>query len=93
MVLCVFSSFSFSVTFIYINAAAPNRASIGATNGLAQMMVSVMRAIGPVASNSAFSLSIQRHVMGGYFVYWMMMGMASITLIMGFFLPKKPWKV
>lgn len=93
MVLCVLSSFSFSVTFIYINAAAPNRASIGATNGLAQMMVSVMRAIGPVASNSAFSLSIQRHVMGGYFVYWMMMGMASITLIMGFFLPKKPWKV
>ncbi|KAI6098251.1 major facilitator superfamily domain-containing protein [Pisolithus croceorrhizus] len=93
MILCVLSSFSFSVTFIYINAAAPNRASIGATNGLAQMMVSVMRAIGPAASNSAFSLSIQRHVVGGYFVYWMMMGMASVTLAMGFFLPKKPWRV
>lgn len=93
MILCVFSSFSFSVTFIYINAAAPNRASIGATNGLAQMMVSVMRAIGPAASNSAFSWSIQRHVMGGYFVYWVMMGMAAITLAMGFFLPKKPWRV
>ncbi|KAI6044363.1 major facilitator superfamily domain-containing protein [Pisolithus marmoratus] len=93
MILCVFVGFSFSVTFIYVNAAAPNRASIGATNGLAQMTVSVMRAVGPAVSNSAFSLSIQRHLMGGYFVYWLMAVMATISLAMGFFLPKKPWKV
>ncbi|KAI6149248.1 major facilitator superfamily domain-containing protein [Pisolithus tinctorius] len=93
IMLFMFSGLSFSVTFIYINAAAPNRASIGATNGLAQMMVSVTRALGPASANSAFSLSIQRHVMGGYFVYWMMIVMASITLGIGFFLPKKPWKV
>ncbi|KAI6042028.1 major facilitator superfamily domain-containing protein [Pisolithus marmoratus] len=80
------------LSFIYVNAAAPNRASVGATNGLAQMMVSVMRAIGPICANSAFSLSIQKHVMGGYFVYWMIAGMASITPTIGFFLPKKPWK-
>ncbi|KAI6044360.1 major facilitator superfamily domain-containing protein [Pisolithus marmoratus] len=78
------------VIFIYVNAAAPNRASIGATNGLAQMMVSAMRAVGPAGANSVLSLSIQRHLMGGYFVYWVMVGMASITLVIGFFLPKKP---
>ncbi|KAI6044366.1 major facilitator superfamily domain-containing protein [Pisolithus marmoratus] len=93
MICCVSASFSFSVTFIYINAAAPNRASIGATNGLAQMMVSVMRAFGPACANSAFSLSIQKHVMGGYFVYWMMVAMVAITFVIGLFLPKKPWKV
>ncbi|KAI6044364.1 major facilitator superfamily domain-containing protein [Pisolithus marmoratus] len=93
MILYVLTTFSFSVTFIYINAAAPNRASIGATNGLAQMMVSVMRAFGPAGANSAFSWSIQRNVMGGYFVYWMMAGIASIPLVMGFFLPKRPWNV
>ncbi|KAI6010771.1 major facilitator superfamily domain-containing protein [Pisolithus orientalis] len=66
---------------------------IGATNGLAQMMVSVTRALGPIGANSAFSLSIQKHVMGGYFVYWLMLVMASVTFGMGFLLPKKPWTV
>ncbi|KAI6010769.1 major facilitator superfamily domain-containing protein [Pisolithus orientalis] len=93
MILFVIAGFAFSVTFVYISAAAPNRASIGATNGLAQMMASVMRALGPASANSAFSLSIQRHVMGGYFVYWMMMVMASVSVGMGFLLPKKPWRV
>ena len=84
-----YANFS-GVIFIYINASAPNRASIGATNGIAQMLVSFMRAIAPAAVNSAFSLSIQKHVMGGYFVYWLMVGMVGITLTMVCSLPRKP---
>ena len=76
------------VTYIYINAAAPNRASVGATIGLAQLLVSIMSAVGPSAINSAFALGIQKHVMGGYFAYWVMAGMATIAVAIGVALPK-----
>ena len=77
---------------MFISAAAPNKASIGATNGLAQMVVSVMRAIGPATVNSAYSLSIEKHVMGGYFAYWVMVAMVALTLWVGSLLPKNMWK-
>ena len=73
---------------VFVNSAAPNRASIGATTGFAQMIVSFVRAVGPSAINSAFALSIQKHVMGGYFAYWMMAGMAIISLAFGTALPR-----
>lgn len=79
------------ITFMYIGAAAPNKASIGATNGLAQMIVSVMRAVGPAAVNSAFSFSIEKHILGGYFAYWVMVSMLGLTLWVGYLLPKKMW--
>ena len=77
------------VTLVYINAAAPNRASVGAINGLAQVLVSVVRAIGPSAVNSAFALGIQKRVMGGHFAYWVMAGMVAISLVIGAALPKR----
>ena len=77
-----------AVTFMYIGAAAPNKSSIGATNGLAQMVVSLMRAIGPATVNSAFSFSIEENFMGGYFVYWVMVAMVCLTLWVGSFLPR-----
>lgn len=81
--------FQSGVTFIYISAAAPNKASIGATNGIAQMIVSVMRAVGPATVNSAFSLSIEKNIMGGYFAYWVMLAMVGLTLWVGSLLPRK----
>lgn len=76
---------------MYISAAAPNKASIGATYGIAQTIVSVMRAIGPVTVNSAFSLSIEKHIMGGYLAYWVMVVMVGLTLWVGYLLPRKLW--
>ena len=76
-------------TYIYINASAPNRGSVGATIGLSQLLVSVMSAVGPSAINSVFALGIQKQVMGGYFTYWLMVGMAAISLAIGVALPKK----
>ena len=78
------------VTLIYVNSSAPNRASIGATNGIAQVFISAVRGIGPSAVNSAFALGIQRHVMGGYFAYWVMAGMAVVSLTVVSALPKRP---
>ncbi|KAH9989032.1 major facilitator superfamily domain-containing protein [Russula vinacea] len=55
--------------FIYISAASPNRASLGATNGIGQLLVSIMRAIGPAAATSLFSLSLAEGYVGGGLVY------------------------
>ncbi|KAI0316457.1 MFS general substrate transporter [Amylostereum chailletii] len=62
-------SLCYGCVFIYIAASAPNKASLGATNGLAQMLVSVTRTFGPAAANSLFSLSIKHQYMHGNMVY------------------------
>ena len=99
--------------FIFIQNASPNRASLGATNGLSQvrsvppfsrpcaaadpkpdalcavqMSVSVMRAIGPAAANSLFSVSIARHYLGGNFVYFVMLAMVCGALGVASLLPR-----
>jgi hypothetical protein len=79
------------ITFMYISASAPNKASIGATNGLAQVVVSVMRAVGPVIVNSAFSLGIEKNIMGGYLAHFVMVTMVCLTLWVGYLLPRKMW--
>lgn len=81
-----------AITIMYIGAATPNRASLGATNGIAQVIVSVMRAVGPATVNSAYSLSIEEHIMGGYFAFWVMVAMVGLALWVGYLLPKKLWK-
>ncbi|KAF5392180.1 hypothetical protein D9757_001609 [Collybiopsis confluens] len=81
-------SFSYGSIFIYITAASPNRASLGATNGLSQMTVSLCRAIGPAASNSLFSLSLKHHYMGGYMVYYVLLIVAGSSLVAASMLPR-----
>ncbi|THH19255.1 hypothetical protein EW146_g1876 [Bondarzewia mesenterica] len=75
-VISVAISLSYGCVFIYIAASAPNRASLGATNGLAQMMVSVMRTFGPAATNSLFSLSMRHNYLNGWLVYWVLIVIA-----------------
>ncbi|KAG2141295.1 major facilitator superfamily domain-containing protein [Suillus clintonianus] len=81
-------NFAYGISFMYISAASPNRASVGATNGFAQVIVSVMRAIGPAAANSAFSISIEKHYLGGNLVYCVMAGMVCMVMGIGFLLPR-----
>jgi len=84
-------SFSYGAVFIYISAASPNRASLGATNGLSQLSVSVMRAIGPAAANSLFSLSIERKYLGGWLVYYVLIAIACVALVVASQLPRRVW--
>ncbi|KAI9573797.1 major facilitator superfamily domain-containing protein [Boletus coccyginus] len=91
MTLFVFVGFAFADTLMYISAASPNKASIGATNGLAHVAISLMRAVGPAVVNSAYSLSVEEHLMGGCFAYWVMVAMVGLTLWVGCLLPKKLW--
>ncbi|KAI9573798.1 major facilitator superfamily domain-containing protein [Boletus coccyginus] len=92
MTLFMFANFAAAVVFMFISAAAPNKGSIGVTNGIAQVAVSVMRAVGPAVVNSAFSLSVEEHIMGGYFAYWVMVAMVGLTLRVGWLLPKNLWR-
>lgn len=75
--------------FIFITASAPNKASLGTVNGIAQMLVSLMRTVGPATANSLFSLSIdqEHHYMGGCFVYYVLAGTVFVAFWVGTLLP------
>ena len=80
--------------FIFIAAAAPNKVSLGATNGISQLSVSVVRAVGPVLASSMYSLSIDRdhHYMNGGLVYYVTVAMSLGAIWVGSLLPKHPFK-
>jgi hypothetical protein len=78
--------------FIYISAASPNRASLGATNGLAQLLVSIMRAIGPAISTSLFSLSLAEGYLGGGLVYTVLLAISLVAIAFGTTLPRQVWQ-
>ncbi|KAF7964934.1 hypothetical protein HWV62_1611 [Athelia sp. TMB] len=77
--------------FIYLSAAAPNKHSRGATNGLAQTVVSVVRAIGPAASTSLFAASVKHNLLGGYAVYLVLMVLSGLSLIVVARMPRELW--
>ncbi|CAK5278600.1 unnamed protein product [Mycena citricolor] len=93
MVLYIIMDMGFSCAFIYVRAAAPNQHSLGATNGIAQTCISVVRAIGPVASTSLFSLSLEKNILGGSFVYLVMVVLSALALGATAYLPKTLWEV
>lgn len=76
---------------MYVTESAPNRHSLGATNGLAQTTVSTARAIGPALSTSLFSLSIQHNIIGGYGVYFIMTAFTMLAFSLAVQLPEKTW--
>ncbi|KAG1781011.1 major facilitator superfamily domain-containing protein [Suillus placidus] len=84
-------NFAYGISFMYITAASPNRASVGATNGFAQVIISIMRTVGPAAANSAFSISIEKQYLGGNLVYCVMTGMVCVVMGVGALLPRTMW--
>ena len=54
-----------------------------------QTTVSFMRAVGPAAASSLFSLSIAKGYLGGYLVYYALMFGVIISLMVGSLLPKR----
>src|SRR5436190_21587709 len=77
--------------FIFVNSSAPNKRSLGATNGLAQTMASVARAVGPAGATSLFAYSVEYDLAGGYAVYAIFASLAVIAVVVGTMLPAKPW--
>ena len=77
---------------MYISTAAPNKRSLGATNGVAQTIVSIQRTVGPAAAASLFAFSLENNVLGGKFVYVVLIAIVLFGLNVAVLLPKNTWK-
>ncbi|KAM6504162.1 Major facilitator superfamily domain containing protein [Amanita muscaria] len=82
---------SFGCIFVYVNTSSPSKSSLGATNGVAQTMVSVARAIGPGLATSLFALSLEKNLLGGYAVYAVLFLFSWISLLFAVRLPPQVW--
>jgi len=83
-----FADMAFGVIFVYISSAAPNKRSLGATNGVAQTMVSIQRTVGPAAAASLFAFSLDNNVLGGNFAYVVLFVVVCVGLGVALQLPK-----
>ncbi|KAF8557103.1 MFS multidrug-resistance DHA1 sub-family [Imleria badia] len=90
LALAIVLNMGYSSIFIYIAAASPNRASLGATNGIAQLLVSITRAIGPASVTSMFSISTKtpEHA---WFVYYYLLSLVCLGIGASLLLPRKVW--
>jgi len=82
----------FGSVFMYVSSSAPSRRSLGATNGLAQTMVSIQRTVAPAAAASLFAFSLNNNVMGGNFTYVVLTALVCVGLCIAVQLPKNTWK-
>jgi len=94
ILFCVLINLCYGAIFIYIAASAPNKASLGATNGLGQLLCSIVRAVGPALIDSLFSLSIdeKHHYLNGWLVYFVALAVTGVAVAVGSLLPRKVWK-
>ena len=76
---------------MFITTSAPNERSLGATNGLSQMTVSIARAIGPALSTSLFSFSVENNILGGFGVYVIFATLSVLALLLASRLPSRLW--
>lgn len=82
----------FSSVFMYVSSSAPSRRSLGATNGLAQTIVSIQRTVAPAAAASLFAFSLNNNVLGGNFTYVVLTALVCVGLCIAAQLPKNTWK-
>ncbi len=77
--------------FLYVQAASPSQATLGATNGIAQTAASIARAIGPASATSLLAFSMQRpDVMSGALVYYILGAVTIVAIAASRMLPAHP---
>jgi K+-transporting ATPase A subunit len=76
---------------MYVAAASPNRASLGATNGLAQTLAACARIIGPASTMFMFSFSV-KDPSNSWTIYYFMMVLAFLAIGASSLLPRQMWK-
>lgn len=86
------SDMGFSSVFMYVSSSAPSKRSLGATNGLAQTVVSIQRTVAPAAAASLFAFSLNNNILGGNFTYVVLVVLVCIGLCIAVQLPKNTWK-
>ena len=83
--------FVLGTIFVYVTASAPNKWSLGATNGLSQTTASIAKAIGLALSTSLFSFCVQRNILRGYGVYAFFAVISICALYLATRLPLRVW--
>ncbi|KAG1819414.1 major facilitator superfamily domain-containing protein [Suillus variegatus] len=74
---------------LFIRAAAPNRASLGATNGIVMVAAAVGRIIGPASAASVFSYSLQEGH-DAWSIYYFFIAVAFLAVGTALWLPRDP---
>ncbi|KAH9036517.1 MFS general substrate transporter [Lactarius pseudohatsudake] len=87
-----FSGMGFAAIFMYIASAPPNKRSLGATNGIAQTVISIQRTVGPAAATSLFAFSLDHNILGGNFVYIALLAVVCVGVSIAVRLPNNTWK-
>jgi hypothetical protein len=76
---------------MFISSAAPNRRSLGAINGLAQTVASIQRAIGPALADWLFAFSLMNNILGGKFIYIVLLALLCVAHSIAIGLPRDLW--
>jgi hypothetical protein len=71
-----FTAHSFSI--ILAKEQAPNPSSLGATNGIIQMSMSLARSISPAFADSAFAASVEGNILGGHMWVILLAGISCV---------------
>ncbi|KAG0694917.1 major facilitator superfamily domain-containing protein [Suillus ampliporus] len=74
---------------LFVRAAAPNRVSLGATNGIVQTVVTAIRITGPASVATIFSYSMQEGH-DAWSVYYFLMAVAFLAVGTSLLLPRHP---
>jgi hypothetical protein len=77
--------------YLYISLAAVDRWWLGTVNGLTQTMASVQCTIRPAAADSLVALSITHNILGGDFVYVVLVSIVCIALYITVKFPRHVW--
>ncbi|KAG8701681.1 hypothetical protein FRC08_003963 [Ceratobasidium sp. 394] len=72
---------AFGCMTIFVTSAAPSKSTLGTLNGISQTTISVIRAVGPATATSLFALSVDRQLLGGWFVYAVLVGVNIAGLV------------
>ncbi|GJE96228.1 MFS general substrate transporter [Phanerochaete sordida] len=91
LALSVACDMTYGCVYMYVTSSAPNRRSLGATNGLAQLAASILRACGPAIATSLFAATMSNHWLSGYAVYVILISLSASSLLVGRLLPVELW--
>ncbi|KAH9015504.1 MFS general substrate transporter [Lactarius hengduanensis] len=81
----------YSASYLFIFSAIPNKRSLGVTNGLAHLLASVQRMVGPAVADWLFAFSLINNVLGGNFAYVILVGLVGVGLCVSAQLPRNVW--
>lgn len=86
---CLNLSWLSGVITMFTTRAAPNKQSLGSTNGLTLSLAAIARAIAPAMTTSLFAFSKEYNVLGGNLVYVILAILVTVLVLLSRRLPDR----